>query len=80
MNLYLVELRGCNKEYTFPNLSPAYVVAKDANGAYELVRKWADLRNYGFVDDRILKSIKLLAVYVGDSEYVSHPAPLFIGK
>ena len=80
MNLYLVELRGC-KSYCGSSLSPAYVVAKDTDSAYALVKKWADTRDYGFLDERGLKSVTLLATYIDlDKQVISSPASLFIEK
>lgn len=38
-----------------------YVVAKDAEEAYQKVKKFLDNKDIGFTKDRVLESIELLA-------------------
>jgi len=56
-NLYLVTVRGLNRS----PLKSSYVVAEDPEAAYQTVRKHLDKEDYGFIEDRILESVKLLA-------------------
>jgi hypothetical protein len=53
LNLYLVILQ--NSSYQF------YVVAGNAEEAYQKVRRNVESENYGYAKDRVLDSITLLA-------------------
>ena len=78
MNLYRVELTGLNYSTTGTALSPAYVVAQDAEAAYVAVKSWADAKGYGFDRERTLKSVTLLATTFDPQWSPKHPAPLFL--
>lgn len=53
----------------------SYVVAKDPTEAYLKVRRWLDEKDYGFLHDRELDSIELLAE---DDEHTEVRTRLFL--
>lgn len=59
MKLYKVLCRGMT--ITKPKHGIAYVVASDAEKAYQLVLKELKLRNFGTAGERELESIELIA-------------------
>lgn len=71
MNLYEVYLKG-NLKY----FNPAYVVSISMDEAYETVLKYLQEHDYGFISDRGLHSIKIIAQ---DSIYSDHNM-LFVGE
>ena len=74
MKLFRVNLTGLNN-ITGVNLQSSYVIAEDANLAYEKVRKYLDEKDYGFRDDRAMESVQLLAE---DYEYTETRVRLFL--
>ena len=56
MKLYKVKCRGMQFSHGF-----SYVVANDPTKAYEIVKKYLDKEDLGFLDDRELEIIELLA-------------------
>lgn len=59
--LYRITLRGMTYSATGVVEGISYVVARDAEEAYQKVRKSLDMRDVGFTSDRELKTIELLA-------------------
>jgi predicted nucleic-acid-binding Zn-ribbon protein len=56
MKLYLVVVRCSAKEY-----SESYVVAEGMDEAYGIVKDFMDKDEIGFIDDRELRSVTLIA-------------------
>ncbi len=63
MKLYRVTLKGMNSMLLTGSVTYgiAYVVAEDATKAYETVRQYLDKENIGFVGEREMDSVQLLA-------------------
>lgn len=61
MKLYLVKLRGMQSTATGTAYGVSYVVAKNPTQAYNIVRKYVDVKDLGFEDQREMESIKLIA-------------------
>ncbi len=59
--LYRVTLRGMTHNTTGVVQGIAYVVATNAEEAYQKVRKRLDDKNFGFNEDRELDKVELLA-------------------
>ena len=64
--LYRVKTRG---------LPDSYVVADDPTEAYAKVKRWLDKNDYGFIKDRALDSVTLLADV---DRYADVPARLYL--
>lgn len=74
--LYLVKLRGLGGYASSgAPMQSSYAVAEDPSSAYDMVRKWLDKKNYGFVRDRALDSVTLMAE---DYEFTDSGAMLFL--
>ena len=73
MKLYKVTLTGLDFSSSRCPVSPSYVIADDAQKAYDKVREWLDKADYGFFKERELKSIELIA----HENNTAHP-PLFL--
>lgn len=61
MNLYRVTLRGMQHSVSGAPYGIAYVVATDAESAYQTVRAELDRQNVGFSYERQLDKIELVA-------------------
>ena len=72
--LYLVTLRGLHSA-THVQHNTSYVVAANPDEAYQKVRKWLDEKDYGFKNERELKSVELLAE---DYDYTDVKTMLFL--
>lgn len=57
LKLYLVRLRGLSSSC----YGVSYVIAADAEGAYQMVKSRVDRMNLGYTKDRILQSVNLVA-------------------
>jgi hypothetical protein len=68
MNLYKITLQGHGVHF---------VVATDPTAAYEFVKRWMDAKDYGFVKDRTLAAIDLVAE---SGEYPNTKDRLWITK
>lgn len=71
MNLYEVHLKGNIK-----NFDPSYVVAESLDLAYKIVLDWLNKNDYGFLEDRELSNITILA---NEDEYSNYPR-LFVSE
>lgn len=62
MTLYRINLIGLHRSCgQTKDYSVAFVIAEDAQKAYDKVREYLDKQNYGFDGDRELKSIEPMA-------------------
>lgn len=61
LNLYRVNLVGPWTSWSGTDHSSNYVVATNAQEAYDVVKKYLDEKDYGTSDKRQLKSVELLA-------------------
>lgn len=68
--LYLVRVRGLLTS----NIRESYVVATGPTEAYKKVRAWLDANDYGFIKDRELDTVTLLA---STNRYADTPHVLF---
>ena len=59
--LYLVKLRGMKSNFNSTIYGFTYVVAKNTDTAYEMVKAYLDKEELGFSKERELESIELLA-------------------
>ena len=73
--LYRVTLRGMTYSTTGVIKGISYVVASDAEEAYQKVKKRLDDKNYGFSEDRELDKVELLA---GTYEYTDTKILLYL--
>ncbi len=61
MNLYRVKLRGMQSSRTGIAYGDSYVLAHNPTEAYQKVREFLDKSDIGFLKDRELESLELLA-------------------
>ena len=61
MKLYKVKCRGMKNSATSTLYGDSYVMATDPTSAYKIVKEYLDERDLGFLQDRELESIELLA-------------------
>ena len=61
MKLYRVNLRGMQSSVTGVSYGVSYVVADDAQKAYDIVREFLDEQDIGYRKDRCLESVELIA-------------------
>lgn len=73
MKLYKVTLTGLDFNSTRCPISPSFIVADDAQTAYDKVKAWLDKNEYGFYKERELKCVELIA----EENNTAHP-PLFL--
>ena len=76
MNLYRVKLQGLFSSIN-TNYNMSYVVAPNAEMAYQEVRVYLDKEDIGFVGERALEAVELLAE---DCEYPECGTRLFITR
>ena len=75
MKLYKVKLIGMSSSIS-TKYNESYVVANDSNEAYLKVRSFLDRNDIGFVNQRELDSVQLLAE---DTQYPECKTILFVG-
>lgn len=72
--LYKVTLRGFTSVSSGVNYKTSYVVADDPQQAYQAVLNDLNARDYGYVEDRELHSVELLAE---DNEFTNVKTRLY---
>lgn len=72
MKLYRVTLQGMTYSSSGPVYGVSYVVAENADKAYEAVKEFLDKENLGFSKDRRLAKVELIAdtKQYGESDYM----------
>lgn len=71
-NLYFVTLTGLRVGVTTKPYGEVYVLAEDAESAYQKVKAYLDKKDMGFTRERGLSSVKLVAAgyeYSDDGDY-----------
>lgn len=83
MKLYRVKMKGMHTAVTGPIYGDAYVIADNPTEAYEIMKRNIDEWDVGFSDNRVLKSIELIADeerYSGVDRILHQPLRSFYPK
>lgn len=75
MKLYRVNLRGMTGWSTGTSYGLSYVIAEDSEKAYQKVKTFLDEKNLGFIHEREMASIDLIAE---DDQYTQTKTMLFL--